>query len=174
METKVRRIFIGVALLVVTIYLASPAYPEAIKVKLKEGSFVPLRIKQSISSEDCSRDQYVDFEVTQDVKVNGYVVIKPGATVRAQVDECVKSGIAGQAGRLRIVLISVKSVDDQNIPLRGTASRVGEEKTMEAIGGGMLCAPLILKKGESSSYPAGTEFQAFTAGDREIVVEKIK
>lgn len=172
MEAKLRRIFIGIVLLVVSVAFASPTYPEITKVRLKEGSFVPLRIKQSISSEDCSRDQYVDFEVTQDVKVDGYVVIKTGATARAQVDECAKAGIAGSAGRLRIVLISVKSVDDQNVPLRGTASRVGEDKTMQAVGGGMLCAPLVLQKGEASSYPAGTEFQTFTAGDKEIMVEK--
>lgn len=172
MATWLKRIFIGAASFVLTTAFVLPAYSETIKVRLKEGTFVPLRITQSISSEDCVRDQNINFEVTQAVRVNGHVVITAGALSRGQVDECVKTGIGGQPGRLRIMLISVRSVDDQHIPLRGTATRVGEEKVMHAIGGAVICLPLAFMRGEPTSFPTGTEFQAFTAGDREIEVRK--
>lgn len=141
------------------------------RVKVKEGTLVPVRLKASISSENCQQDQFLDLEVVQDVKVDDAVVIRGGAPARGQVETCQRAGIAGQAGRLRLVILSVKAVDDQNVPVRTTASRVGEEKTMQAVGGALICAPLILQKGEPSSYAAGAEFQTFTAGDKEIEVQ---
>lgn len=171
MEMKLRQILVGIASLVVMVSLTSPVYSKSVKVTLKEGSFVAVRLKQSLSSETCNRDEYIDLEVIQDVKVDGHVVIKAGATARGQIDECEKKGIAGKAGKLRLVLITVKSVDNQNIPLRGTASRVGEDKTMESVGGGLICPVFFLKKGETSSYPAGSEYQVYTSGDREITVK---
>jgi hypothetical protein len=159
-------------LIVAIVLMFSTTAEQAPKtVTLQEGSAIPVALKSSISSENCQRDQLVDCAVTQDVKVDGITVIKAGAPVRAQVDECQKRGIAGQPGKLRIVIISVKAVDGQNIPLRASASRIGEEKTGQAIGGALFCAPLILTKGEASSYPAGTEFMAFTAASRDIEVK---
>lgn len=161
-----------VALLVpLLLALSATAEQAPRKVKVREGTLVPVRLKQGISSENCQRDQFLDLETVQDVNAEGLTVIRAGAEVRGQVDECSKARIAGQAGRLRIVVVSVKAVDDQNIPLRTTASRVGEDRTMQAVGGAFLCAPLIFIRGEASSYPAGAEFQAFTAGDKEIEVQ---
>lgn len=153
------------------VMLGATAEQSPRKVKVKEGTLVPMRLKASISSETCEQDQFLDLEVVQDVKVEGATVVKAGAPARGQVDTCSKTGIAGTAGKLRLVIVSVKAVDDQNIPVRTTASRVGEEKTMTAVGGAMICLPLILVKGEPSSYAAGSEFQTFTAGDKEIEVE---
>ncbi len=47
-----------------------------------------------------------------------------------------------------------------------------EDKTMTAVGGGLICPVMFLQKGEPATYPAGTEFQDFTGGDREIEIIK--
>lgn len=160
-----------VAILLLIAFLSATAEQAPRKVRLKEGTFVPVRLKTSVSSEDCERDQFLDLEVVQDVKADDVVVIKGGAPARGQVETCQRSGIAGRPGTLRLIILSVKAVDEQNVPLRTAASRAGEDKYMLAIGGGLLCFPLFFQKGESTSYAAGAEFQTFTAGDKEIEVQ---
>lgn len=167
-----------VALLSMAILAASlPLLPTSAasqpkKVMVKEGTFVSLRLKAAISSETCRRDEFIDLEALHDVKVDGVVAIKAGASARGQVDECTKLGYSGRGGNLRLLIISVRAVDDQNIPIRTSASRIGEDKMGEAIGIGIFCpAAAYFTKGEPSNYPSGFEFQTFTATDKEIDVK---
>lgn len=151
--------------------LPTSVAPQQRKVKVKEGTFVPLKLKNAISSETCVRDQFIDLEVLQDVKVDNVVVVKAGAPARGQVDECKRTAIVGQEGRLRLIIISARAVDDQNIPIRTSVSREGESQMPTAVGVGLFCPAAFLMKGEPSNYPAGSEFHTFTAADKEIEVK---
>jgi hypothetical protein len=70
-----------------------------------------------------------------------------------QVDECKRATIVGQEGRLRLIIISVRAVDDQNIPIRTSASREGESQMGTAVGVGLFCPAAFLMKGERSNFP---------------------
>jgi hypothetical protein len=171
MKKNVRNLVVSAGILFAILTLSGISAANS-KVKVKEGTFVPVRLKQVVASESCQRDQYIDLEVSQDVTVDGKVVIKSGALVRGQIDQCEKAKIAGTPGAVRVVILSVQAVDGQNIPLRSAGSRTGEDKTMTAVGGGLICPVMFLQKGDPATYPAGTEFQAFTGGDREIEIIK--
>jgi hypothetical protein len=141
------------------------------KVILRDGTVVVLRLRQPLSSETCEQDEIIGLEVVEDVKVDGAVVIARGATANAQVVQCEKAGMFGKAGKLRLTILGVKAVDQSTVPLRATAGRGGEEKTMLAVGGGAFFCPLLFFiKGKEAVYTTGSIFQTYVLGDKEIVV----
>ena len=141
------------------------------KVILRDGTVVVLRLRQTVSSETCQQDEIIDMEAVEDVRVEGVVVIPRGATAQAQVTECEKRGMLGKAGKLRLTILGIKAVDGSTVPLRATAGRGGEEKTLLAVGGGVLICPLLFfVKGKEAVYTAATTFQTYVMGDKEIVV----
>lgn len=174
MKTSGQRI---IAKVLVVIFLASLLIPAIAgaqqreeKVLLKEGTLVPLKLRETISSETATEGTIVDFEVTSDVKVRDIVVIKGGALAKGTISRVEKAKFAGQEGKVQLSLESVKAVDDSTVPLRATVSRGGEERQVLAIGGAILCLPLILVRGTEGVIGSGTEFRGYVAGDREIVI----
>ena len=82
----------GLALIVISFLLGcvecqaqAPTQEKSSQPTLPANTPVKLRLKQTITSKDAKPGQPVEFEVVEDVAVNGQVVIQRGAAVTGSV-----------------------------------------------------------------------------------------
>jgi len=102
------------------VYLAvSPSRLEAVQLRVRDGQPVRLLLHNVLTTENVEKEDTIDFDVGEDVMINGHVVIAKGAPAVGKV-----VGIKG-AGKKRpkdasvtFRFISVRAVDNQQLPLR--------------------------------------------------------
>ena len=148
--------------------LAQPG-PRAIKVT--DATAVRLSLAEALSSATNHEGDPVHFEVIEDVKVGDAVAIPKGTTAVGHVVDAEPRRRMGRAGKLNFSVDHVKAPDGNNVRLRASATRKGDDKTGTVIIGSVLLSPLFLiMRGKDVSVPRGTEIMAYVDGDREIAL----
>lgn len=153
-----------------------PAASTRTAFVLEDGTPVKLRLSQTVSSADAHVNDRVEFEVLEDVLINGVVVIPKGATALGTVTEAVPKRRMARGGKLEIVMDSVRLVDGQKAALRAVKDGKGGGHT-----GGMTigivaaavvfwpAAPLfLLMHGKDITFPKGTDVPTFVNGDMKL------
>jgi hypothetical protein len=134
-------------------------------VMLREGSDVPLRFAQAISSKSAAEGDPVVFILDEDLKVGDVVVARAGSKAFGEVTNAKKSGMMGKAGELNVRLDYLK-VGDSKIKLRGTKDREGASGTTGAIVLTVLFGPIgLIKHGKNIDIPQGSPLKAYIADD---------
>lgn len=134
-------------------------------VMLREGSDVPLRFAQALSSKSAAEGDPVAFILDEDLKVGDIVVAKAGSKAFGEVTNAKKSGMMGKAGELNVRLDYLK-VGDSKIKLRGTKDREGASGTTGAIVLTVLFGPIgLIKHGKNIDIPQGAPLKAYVADD---------
>ena len=150
--------------------LAEAKDPQVI---LKAGTVVALRLTETVDSKTKSIGDTVMFEVTREVRVNGYTVIDVGARAMGEVVKSTSATYFGKPGEIAIAIHRTEAVDGTPVPLRATLSRTGEDKYMLSIGVGLLlCGIGFLLKGEEGVISVGAEAKAYVDYNTEVVVAK--
>src|SRR6266403_1608206 len=147
---------------------------------LEDSIPVKLRINRTISSGDCHVGDTVDFEVVQDVSVNGTLVIPKGGLAFATVTEAQAKRRMARGGKLGVNIDYVKLVSSEKAPLRAVKDLRGGGHTGVMVGGivatGIVffpAAPLFLfMHGKDITIPKGTEITAYVAGN--VLLDKAK
>jgi PEGA domain len=147
---------------------------------LLDGTPIKLKISRSVSSSDASAGQSVDFEVQQDVLINGTVVIAKGAVAMGSVTQAVPKRRMGRAGKLEIVLEYVRLTDTEKVPVRAVKNAKGQNRTggmtVGIVATGLLfwpAAPLfLLMHGKDITVPQGAEVTAYVNGDTKLDAAK--
>jgi 3D (Asp-Asp-Asp) domain-containing protein len=134
-----------------------------------DGTDLRLRLLMPLSSASARRGDPVRFEVSSDVTVRGVVVIAKGAEATGRVGEVAKSKSFGRPGKLEIDLTSVDAVDGSRIPIRSERELKGDGR----LGATVVAVALVgvfggFVKGKNIDVAAGSEFDAFTSGERDI------
>jgi len=153
------------------------------KVKIPNGVVIEVESPFTLSSQEVRKGEAISFRVVNPVKVDGVVVIEPGATATARVVKAERGGHFGRAGRLAWTMQDVTAVDGSRIPLQSVGRIVGDSKgakvaTQMIITGALLwvVAPVALlhgfKRGENAVLPAGKRFEVLSQG--EITVNGIE
>ena len=138
-------------------------------LKVPDGTSLRLSLTETLSSATNEVDNPVHFEVTEDVKVGGVVLIPKGSTAVGHIVEAEPRRRMGRAGKLNFTVDHVKAPDGSNLRLRASSTRKGEDKTGTVIVGTVLLSPLFLiMRGKDITIPKGTEIAAYIDGDREI------
>ena len=65
--------------------LALPGF--AARVPVRDGQSVSIKLRNILTTDNVRKDDVFEFEVTEDILVNGHVVIAKGATARGKVVE---------------------------------------------------------------------------------------
>jgi PEGA domain len=143
---------------------------------LEDGTPIKLRLSQTVSSADAHVNDRVEFEVLEDVLVNGVVVIPKGASALGTVTEAMPKRRMARGGKLEIIMDSVRLVDGQKAALRAVKDGKGGGHT-----GGMTvgivaaaivfwpAAPLfLLMHGKDITFPKGTDVPTFVNGDMKL------
>ena len=142
------------------------------QVTLKAGSIVPLQSVNQVKAADVSEGQTVDFQVVQDVNVDGVCVIPRGTLVKGKVSEARKSSLAGTKGRLVITINSLNLPDGEPVFFSNTDVRIyGKNRTPLAVVTGIFVWPCIFIPGSKAVMPAGYEVQATVASNTVINVK---
>lgn len=152
---------------------AEPSESRAVPFVLHDGTPVRLRTTRLLSSKDAKTGETVDFEVLEDVKVNGIVVIPRESFALGTVTQAKPNGRLGKGGKLDMTIDSVRIVSGEKVPLRAVKEIRGDNRTGTMTGAlvasGLLffpAAPIFLFiKGKNITIPKGTEFTAYVTGD---------
>jgi hypothetical protein len=140
---------------------------------LEDGTPVHLVLSENLSSADAVTGQTVEFEVVDDVIVNGLLVIPRGATAWATVTDAEHKRRMGRAGKLDINIDKVRLADGEKAMLRAVKDAKGGTHTGAMVGGMVAtslvllpAAPLfLLMHGKDVTIPKGTNITAFVQGD---------
>ncbi len=143
---------------------------------LLDGTPVKLRLSQTTSSADAKVGQEVPFEVVEEVKVDGVVVIPKGSTAIGAVTEAEPKRRMGRGGKLNINISYVRLADEERAALRAVKDTQGGGH-VGAMTGAIVAtsiiffpaAPLFLfMHGKDVTIPQGTEITAYVDGDMHL------
>jgi hypothetical protein len=136
---------------------------------IRAGSAVPVRLDQTLSSNNSSVGAFVYFTVVSDVFDNeGNVVIKTGAKAEGTVTSVKASSFLGQAGSIGISVNTVTAIDGTRIPVQAISSGSGEDKMVISVILGLLCIIGFLMKGGDAELNSNTVIPTRTLGDFDI------
>jgi hypothetical protein len=149
---------------------------------LEDGTPVKMRINRTISSGDAHVGDTVDFEVLQDISVNGTLVIAKGGLAFATVTEAQAKRRMARGGKLDINIDYVKLLSSERAALRAVKDLKGGGHTGAMVGGMVAtslvffpAAPFFLfMHGKDISIPKGTEITAYVNGDMKLDLAKFQ
>ena len=149
---------------------------------LEEETPVRLRLNRTISSADAHVGDTVDFEVLDDITVNGTLVIPKGGLAFATVTEAQAKRRMARGGKLDINIDYVKLVSGDRAALRAVKDVKGGGHTGGMVGGMVAtsliffpAAPFFLfMHGKDISIPKGTEITAYVNGDVRLDLAKFQ
>ena len=139
--------------------------------RLAEDTPVRMKLARTMSSKDARVDERVDFEILEDIKVGGVIVIERGTTALATVTEAYPKRRMGRAGKLKMNIDYVRLATGEQVPLRAVKGGKGGDH-IAAMTGAMVAtsivffpaAPLFLfMHGKDIIIPKGTEITAYVA-----------
>lgn len=151
---------------------ALPVLPQSPLI-LMDGTPIKMRLNRNLSSETARVGDSVDFEVLEDIIVNGLVVIQQGSTAMATITEARAKRRMGKAGSLDVNIDFARLVTGEKVPLRAVREQQGDSKT-GAMTAGMVAtsivffpaAPFFLfMKGKEVTIPKGTEITSYVHSD---------
>jgi len=151
-------------------------YTSAKGFVLEDGTPVKLRINRTVSSADAHVGDTIDFEVLEDVSVNGTLVIPKGGLAFATVTEAQAKRRMARGGKLDINIDYVKLISSEKAALRAVKDLKGGGHTGAMVGGMVAtslvffpAAPFFLfMHGKDISIPKGTEVTAYVNGDMKL------
>lgn len=143
---------------------------------LEEGTPVRLRLNRTVSSADAHVGDTLDFEVLDDITVNGTLVIPKGGLAFATVTDAQAKRRMARGGKLDINIDYVKLVSGDKAALRAVKDVKGGGHTGGMVGGMVVtslvffpAAPFFLfMHGKDISIPKGTEITAYINGDMKL------
>jgi len=160
---------------------AQQAQPAPLKARpapsfafgIEDGTRVSLTLSRELSSGKESAGNRVDFDVAEDVKVNGIVVIPVGSKAWGTIVQAQPRRRMGRAGKLDVKIDEVRLADGERVPLRATQESQGKSRggamTAGIVATGILffpAAPLFLfMHGKDVVIAKGTPVTAYVDGD---------
>jgi hypothetical protein len=151
----------------------APATKAPLAFGLAEDTPIRIKLARTMSSKDARVDDRVDFEVFEDVKIGGVVVIERGSMAIATVTEAHPKRRMGRAGKLKMNIDYVRLANGEKVPLRAVKGGSGGNH-IAVMTGAMVAtsivffpaAPLFLfMHGKDITIPKGTEITAYVAAD---------
>jgi hypothetical protein len=149
------------ATLVFLLSLAIPGF--AAKVAVRDGQLVRLKLRNILTTDNVQKGDGIEFDVMEDILVNGHVVIAKGAAAHGKVLD-VKGAGKPKAKDAEVVFqfTTVHAVDNQELPLRLQPVKSRKPKPSENE---------VRERSPIPGYPSrligaekGKEYKAYTEG----------
>ena len=150
---------LALLLQVLNVYAALPA-----NIRIPDSTPIQLTMMDRLNSSTSELDDPVHFEVAEDVKVEGIVVIPRGSMAIGHVLEVQHRQRMGKAGRLVFSVDFVKAPDGSNISVREQAASKGRSKRS-----GLTTPMRVLAKGKDLEIPQGTHILAYVNGNHDVL-----
>ena len=149
---------------------------------LEDATPVRLRFNRTVSSADAHVGDTVDFEVLQELNVNGTLVIPKGGLAIGTVTEAQPKRRMARGGKLEINIDYVKLLDSNHAALRAVKGGSGGGHTGAMTAGivatGIVFFPaapfFLFMHGKDITMPKGAEFTAYVNGDVKMDIAKFQ
>jgi hypothetical protein len=155
------------------------AMPQAVrhtadgKAILADGTSLLCRLKRDLYSQKNSQGDQVEFEVLNQVELDGMIVVPRGATAWGVIADIASRRRVGRGGKLLVAISGVRLANGETVKLRATPSNRGGRNVLAesgALGGrAFQYIPLWylfpLLRGDEVMIPADTEVVAYVDGD---------
>jgi len=143
---------------------------------LEDATPIRLRFNRAVSSSDSQVNETVDFEVQQDVRINGTLVIPKGSLAFGTVTEAHSKRRLARGGKLEINVDYVRLFDGEKAPLRAVQGGKGGSHvgymTAGIVASGLLFFPaapfFLFMQGKDITIPKGAEVSAYVNGDMKL------
>ena len=140
----------------------APPAADTSKLTLPNGTPVRMKLSKAVSTATAHVGDQVEFEVVEDVVVEGLCVIRKGAAGTGTVTDSEQKkhmGI-GHGAKLGVLVNSVRLSDNEN-----AAARSYQEGSAASSSAG---AAMPIASGKDIVFPQGMEFKAFVDGDVQL------
>src|SRR5664279_688116 len=129
---------------------------------LQDGTPVRLRLNRTVSSASAHVGETVDFEVTEPVINQNYVVIPKGAVVLGRVTKVETKRRFGRAGALELSIDSVRLSNGRTIPLRATPEKGEGDMSGARVAATIAASPvLVWVKGKDVTFEKAASSHRF-------------
>jgi hypothetical protein len=92
---------------------------RAAQIRVREGQLIRVKLHSVLTTENVEKEDSIDFDVSEDLVVNNYVVIAKGAPARGKVIRIKGAGKKkAKDASVTFRFMSVHAVDNKEIPLR--------------------------------------------------------
>jgi hypothetical protein len=133
-------------------------------------TLVPMATVERLSSKRAHQGQRVGLEVTEDVLVDGQIVIRRGARAVGEVARVVEKGVLGKSGKLRIRAMFI-DLGGSRIRLDGEARDRGQSGAAPVVGATVLIGVSgAFISGTSAVLPAGSPIVGRVYQDVRLIV----
>jgi hypothetical protein len=135
---------------------------------LRQGTEIRLKTVSLLSSKFSKLGDRFELLTTEDLKVNGQVVIPAGTRGVGEVTKVEKKGAFGKSGKLdtRVVYLAV---GDQRIAMTGQSHEAGAGGTAGTVAAAVLVGVFsAFVTGKSAEYPAGSSMVAYVENDTPV------
>lgn len=149
-------------------------------IALPEGTPLKLVLPSPLYSKTLQKDnlgEAIQFEVAEDVLVDGAVAVRRGALATGHFTNVKKVGAYGRSAEIGFAFDTVTAVDGQKIPLAEVSqkARAGPQDNVagnvaadELLGGPLAVGLGWMEKGFNALIPAGTSYDVETSGEHTI------
>jgi len=149
---------------------------QAAERRIPDGTRIPVRVMEQLSSASLRDNDPVTFAVVEDVVVDGDVVIKQATPVRGVIVDAAAKRRMGRAGRLSYSVNETKAIDRSPIRLRAIQQKQGDSNvtstavttTAVAVFVPVAAPFFLLRKGGDIVVPEGTRVDTFVDGDHVV------
>ena len=143
---------------------------------LQDGMPIKLQLRNKLDSHTAKAGDKIEFEVVNDVVVNGAIVLRRGAPATGMITASQSSKTLGRAGRLTFTIDEIGLKNGEKVPVRAYNRTSGENRAGEMVylmlNTPMVAAPFfLLMHGTNTVFPRGTQIAAFVNGDIHIRLE---
>lgn len=129
-------------------------------IYIPKKTMLNVELIEPANSKTHKKNQQVDFKTTENLIINGVVVIPKGTVGMGYVYEVQKAGGFGRKGVLRIAGKEIKTLNNVSVPLRkGLEGKGKTDGGAVAVAAAVSLVGGLFMKGSNINYPAGTDFQ---------------
>lgn len=129
-------------------------------IYIPKKTMLNVELIEPANSKTHKKNQQVEFKTTENLIINGVVVIPKGTVGMGYVYEVQKAGGFGRKGVLRIAGKEIKTLNNVSVPLRkGLEGKGKTDGDAVAVAAAVSLVGGLFMKGSNINYPAGTDFQ---------------
>lgn len=129
-------------------------------IYIPKKTMLNVELIEPANSKTHKKNQQVEFKTTENLIINGVVVIPKGTVGMGYVYEVQKAGGFGRKGVLRIAGKEIKTLNNVSVPLRkGLEGKGKTDGGAVAVAAAVSLVGGLFMKGSNINYPAGTDFQ---------------
>lgn len=129
-------------------------------IYIPKKTMLNVELIEPANSKTHKKNQQVEFKTTENLIINGVVVIPKGTVGMGYVYEVQKAGGFGRKGVLRIAGKEIKTLNNVSVPLRKGLEGKGKiDGGAVAVAAAVSLVGGLFMKGSNINYPAGTDFQ---------------